>query len=331
MTMKRYAVLWVSILVLFTLLIFTAVAEGNMKNVVVGDSVFFGHYEQDNNTQNGDEPIEWTVLQIQDGKALMISRYALDCQPYHTEKIAVTWADSALRAWLTDSFFANAFTTEEQAAVLPVEVINDRGEGNAEWTTDGGSNTEDKVFLLSIREVGLYFQGENSYKTSGTEYARAQGAKFLGVTTIGVAETDWWLRSPGKEQSDGAFVGTLVHSIAAKQVTDKIGVRPSIWVELNADWDSFPYQQTEHASALANDGDYAGAYAMIAGLDNYRNCVEIAAGYLYANAIQAYEAGEYLPALERLREYRDYARNYSLTLEADYLTILPECYYQCGL
>lgn len=45
----------------------------------VGHYVSFGKYEQDNNTSNGKEKIEWLVLEVKDGKALVISKYALDC------------------------------------------------------------------------------------------------------------------------------------------------------------------------------------------------------------------------------------------------------------
>ena len=47
------------------------------QNISVGDVLAFGHYEQDNNPDNGPEPIEWIVLDVQDGKALLLSRYGL--------------------------------------------------------------------------------------------------------------------------------------------------------------------------------------------------------------------------------------------------------------
>lgn len=55
-----------------------------LKVAKVGDYVFFGAYEQDNNTANGKENIEWLVLEVKDGKALVTSKYALDCKPYNT-------------------------------------------------------------------------------------------------------------------------------------------------------------------------------------------------------------------------------------------------------
>ena len=53
----------------------------------VGSIVTFGQYEQDNNTGNGPEEIEWIVLDVQDGKSLLLSRYGLDAKPYNTPKV----------------------------------------------------------------------------------------------------------------------------------------------------------------------------------------------------------------------------------------------------
>lgn len=60
-------------------------ADHPADSVVVGSSIYFGQYEQDNNSGNGPEPIEWIVLDIQDDRALLISKYGLDIQPYKYE------------------------------------------------------------------------------------------------------------------------------------------------------------------------------------------------------------------------------------------------------
>ena len=63
-----------------------------LKQANVGDYVIFGAYEQDNDTSNGKEKIKWLVLDKQGSKMLVISQYALDCQPYNTEDADVTCA-----------------------------------------------------------------------------------------------------------------------------------------------------------------------------------------------------------------------------------------------
>lgn len=74
----------------------------------------FGKYEQDNNTSNGKEKIEWLVLEVKDGKALVISKYALDCKPYNTSSTNVTWETCSLRNWLNNDFINSAFSATEK-------------------------------------------------------------------------------------------------------------------------------------------------------------------------------------------------------------------------
>lgn len=57
----------------------------------VGNIVTFGCYEQDNNLSNDAEAIEWIVLDVQDKKCLLLSKYGLDAKPYNAEYTATTW------------------------------------------------------------------------------------------------------------------------------------------------------------------------------------------------------------------------------------------------
>ena len=75
-----------------------------------GDTVVYGSYEQDNNTGNGNEPIEWRVLANQGGKLLLIVNVGLECVPYHTEYTGITWENCYMRQWLNSDFIAKAFT-----------------------------------------------------------------------------------------------------------------------------------------------------------------------------------------------------------------------------
>ena len=73
----------------------------------VGSTVVFGSYEQG----EGQVPIEWTVLDRQEDRALLLSKYALDAMPFHeVEDWNVTWADCTLRSWLNGEFLDVAFS-----------------------------------------------------------------------------------------------------------------------------------------------------------------------------------------------------------------------------
>ncbi|MBQ4609063.1 MAG: hypothetical protein IJB18_05720, partial [Clostridia bacterium] len=163
------------------LLLGCAAAEDNAapaaeqeKTVSVGDVVVFGAYEQDNVTDNGAEPIEWTVLDVQDGEALLLTKYAIDSinyHPGHREKEFPTWAKSFVRGWLNGDFMNAAFTAEEQAAISTKLLTNPTYKQNA-----GGKDTEDKVFFLARHDIETYFPTLESRMCLPTEYAVAQGA-----------------------------------------------------------------------------------------------------------------------------------------------------------
>ena len=200
-----------------------------LKSIKVGDYVFFGAYEQDNNTSNGKEYIEWLVLEVRDGKALVISIYALDCQQYNTSDTDVTWETCTLRKWLNNNFINSAFTADEKAMIPTVTVSADK---NPDYSTDPGKATQDQVFSLSITEANKYFNTDSARQCKPTAYAVAGGAYVSSFDD----NCWWWLRSPGDGQTHAASVlyggGVLVNGYRV----DRVGsaVRPALWIDLNS-------------------------------------------------------------------------------------------------
>lgn len=206
-----------------------------LKVAEEGDIVFFGTYEQDNNTTNGKEDVEWLVLDKKDGKILVISKYALDCQKYHSSFTDITWEKCSLRKWMNGTFLNNAFSVEEQKQIQNTTVSADK---NPKYSTDPGKATTDKVFLLSITEAEKYFKTDASRKCAPTAYAKAQGASTSdsNKTASGAATCWWWLRSPGLSQHCAAYVsdgGSLY--CFGDYVTEGIDcVRPALWINLDS-------------------------------------------------------------------------------------------------
>lgn len=130
-----------------------------LKVAKAGDYVFFGAYEQDNDISNGKEYIEWLVLEVKDGKALVVSKYALDCQQYNTSYADVTWETCTLRKWLNNAFINAAFSADEKAMIPTVTVSADK---NPDYSTNPGNATQDQVFLLSITEVNKHFSSDGA-------------------------------------------------------------------------------------------------------------------------------------------------------------------------
>ena len=209
--------------------------QAQIKNAKVGDIVYFGAYEQDNNTSNGKENIEWRVLAKENSRVLVISDKALDCQPYnssYTEE--VTWENCSLRKWLNGTFLNKAFSTEEQAQIQNTTVSADN---NPQYSTNPGNATTDKVFLLSINEVEKYFNSDEARKCAPTAYAKAQGASTSDTfkTPSGAATCWWWLRSPGDDQSSAAYVyfGGDVFELGNYVFSGLNAVRPALWISID--------------------------------------------------------------------------------------------------
>lgn len=200
-----------------------------LKNIKVGSYINFGAYEQDNNTSNGKEDIEWLVLEVKDGKALVISKYALDCQPYNTSYTDVTWETCTLRKWLNNDFINAAFSANEKAMIPTVTVSAD---DNPYYSTNPGNATQDQVFLLSITEVNKYFSSNSARQGEPTNCAVASGA-YVNSSN---GNCWWWLRSPGYNQNSVATVisGGVVDEGGYGVSSGNGAVRPALWIDLNS-------------------------------------------------------------------------------------------------
>lgn len=192
--------------------------------VAVGSIIKLGKYEQDNDTSNGKEDIEWLVLVKDDNKMLVISDKAIDCKQYHSSYIGTTWEECSLRRWLNDTFVNEAFTPEEQEKILTTNVTAD---ANPDYDTDAGNDTEDKVFLLSIEEVNRYFNNDVMRACKPTDYAVSNGAYVSDSSNCW-----WWLRSPGNNRDRAANVdsGGYVSEEGDFVANKDLAVRPAMWI-----------------------------------------------------------------------------------------------------
>ena len=197
-----------------------------IKSASVGDTFKFGHYEQDDNSSNGKEEIEWLVLAKDGDKLLVVSKYALDCREYNTSYTDVTWETCSLRKWLNGAFLKSAFNSGEQKLIQKTTVTADK---NPEYSTSLGNNTTDMVFLLSINEVNKYFNSDSARQCQGTAYCYAQGAYKASDGNCW-----WWLRSPGYYFNFAAFVNDdgSVNNYGLGVSYDFDVVRPALWISL---------------------------------------------------------------------------------------------------
>jgi len=188
------------------------------NGVVTWDCVYFGNYYQSDTTGTTKEPIKWRVLSVNGNDAFLLADKNLDCKRFNEKWAGVTWETCTLRSWLNgydstnnsagkdytnDNFLDTAFTASEQAVIKNTTVI---AEDNPYSGVDGGNDTQDKIYLLSISEASNSAYGfgttftiaDKGREVRNTTYTREKGART--ESKDGYEENgDWWLRTADKE------------------------------------------------------------------------------------------------------------------------------------
>ncbi len=159
------------------------------------------------------EPIAWRILKQENGKALVMANLIVDCQQYYQNSGNRTidgrlvypnnYAHSDIRAWLNDNFYQTAFDELSMQFIITTEVDNSASTTSSRGNIYACENTDDKVFLLSYREVVNSSYGfesnaiisDEARQLTGTDYAKSQGL-YVEATGTYVGNGWWWLRSP---------------------------------------------------------------------------------------------------------------------------------------
>lgn len=169
-----------------------------------------GSYEQNNNSNDGHEPIKWIVLHSEGNKTLLASSLILARGEYNDhvdgQSIACSWKSSRIRNWLNNEFYNEAFSDDEKAHILNTQIEQD------------GETTKDKVFLLNIEQAENYFRIFQKLRQAAETESSGGGKRV-----------DWWLISSGDkfEKYYVNYNGAIDYAFA-----DKVkGIRPAIWVD----------------------------------------------------------------------------------------------------
>ena len=200
------------------------------------ETIFFGEYEQDNDLSNGKEPIEWIVLDSQEGKSLLVSKYALDHKAFQDTGYGdTTWEVCSLRSWLNEEFLYEAFSEEERRKILTT-TIDDIQSPLSDNSDPVIVPLSDKVFLLDLSEVKKYFPSDNQRRCDVTPYSESD----LAVYSVVSLYSGWWLRSLGDLSYDVAYVDVygeietniMYYSINGNVISHQYRlVRPAIWID----------------------------------------------------------------------------------------------------
>ncbi|MCD7890247.1 MAG: DUF6273 domain-containing protein [Ruminococcus sp.] len=157
-----------------------------------GDVIEFGGYS-------------WIVLDKTEDTMLIITEDTIEAKAYNLDYDGVTWEECTLRTYLNGTFY-DSFSEEEQMMIAETKSTNF---DNSKYGTDGGNDTTDKIFLLSLDEA--------------EEYMTEDERKAKGL---------WWLRSPGGTQhrAVGVCTGGDIYTLGGV-VNSLFGVRPALWLE----------------------------------------------------------------------------------------------------
>lgn len=152
------------------------------KTIQIGDELPFGTY-----LQEGDTPtkVDWIILHIADGKALLISKYALITTGYcetHIKSFKQLEWEGCLAREKCRQFFVDCFSRSERAAICEKKIE----------LNGFGMDCLDHVFLLSEEEVKKYLPSSEKRKCKPTPKAKAAGAR-MGWTDDTRDYTSWWI------------------------------------------------------------------------------------------------------------------------------------------
>ena len=200
----------------------------------VGDKIIFGRYE-------------WRVLDIKNNAALIITEEIIEQRAYHDVYKDTVWADCELRKYLNGEFY-DKFTATDKSRIIPV---TNKNRNNQWYGTNGGEDTQDRIFLLDIEDVVCRYFGDSSAKLQNRgknqnywfqkkdENNSKRSATFKGSGWW------WWLRSPGRINVKAVYVhgdgniGIQGNNIFRCNISlfhdlgdNKGGVRPALWLNL---------------------------------------------------------------------------------------------------
>ena len=165
------------------------------------------------NLQFGD--YKWRVLDVWGDEALIITEDVIEQRCYNGNFEGATWETCALRKYLNEEFY-NRFNDECKAQITTRNIPNP---DSPQYGTEGGNDTKDSIFLLSIDEVNKYFINTSDMVANNAGKACC-----------------WWLRSPGYINSYAAYIRAVGYVDAhGDGVSDTAGgVRPVLWLNLKS-------------------------------------------------------------------------------------------------
>ena len=225
------------------------------------------------------EPIKWRILTTSGNSAFIMSDIALDffsMQPDRKSEIrdgllasynnsagvpdgtyANNWEYSFIRSWLNETFYNEVFNDLQKEIIKTTHLDNSARSCNPNeypkyygYAENAGKNkyadqcndTDDKIFLLSLRDVTTTAYGFNK-DVKAEDHARnlkaSDFAKFHGVS-MGNTQKDyvtWYTRSPSLAVGNQGYTTFVLYRdnkgvINSPDLVAEGGVVPALWITL---------------------------------------------------------------------------------------------------
>ena len=196
------------------------------------------------------EPIVWRVIDVKDGRALLVSRDILEIRPFHPDDepiggsdfikgaYRVSWNTCELRGWLNGVFWNEAFTGEEQARIPALPRLYTSQYKTLHTFYPAEKESTEPVFLLSGAQAKkLLTRAEDRYAPLTAHAAEQLAQRNPLPLRAGGA---WWMRDhyPGGFDTSISYVcnwrdkDALLETGWAEVMAADIGVRPAVWYTL---------------------------------------------------------------------------------------------------
>ena len=223
------------------------------------------------------EPIKWRILTANENSAFIMSDIALDSfsiqpnryQGFYNEKYGVyrtdqngnmdgtyanNWEYCFLRSWLNETFYNEVFNKLQKEIIQTTHLDNTARSSNPNdypkyygYAENAGKNkyadqckdTDDKIFLLSLRDITTTAYGFNkdvlaedpARNLQATDFAKLHGAP---MNTNDKKYVTWYTRSPTTDDGYSTFVMDrhAKGAIDSIQLAPDGGVVPALWITL---------------------------------------------------------------------------------------------------
>ncbi len=208
-----------------------------IKNTEIGSTFFLGETEQDNNTENGTEPIEWLILEKTEDKVFVICKKVIEWIPFSKYEDKAdeegieggsindfTWNidQNQQHDWLFNGLYKEGFTESEKEIIVQTHNITTDSVLIGTWQLE----SDDYLYIPSKEEVETYIPDVANRKAEMTVFVAEKAKKN---------ETEYICWSLRTEGPSSRYTSQILENgeLGAFYTNVPNGVRPVMWLDIS--------------------------------------------------------------------------------------------------